>query len=50
MAPVRVGKGSFVASGSTITEDVEAGALAIARARQVNKPGYARKLKDSSKK
>lgn len=47
VAPVRIGKGAFIASGSTITEDVEAEALAIARARQVNKPGYARKLKQN---
>jgi bifunctional UDP-N-acetylglucosamine pyrophosphorylase/glucosamine-1-phosphate N-acetyltransferase len=46
IAPVRVGKGAYVASGSTITENVEPGALAIARARQVNKPGYAKKLRD----
>jgi bifunctional UDP-N-acetylglucosamine pyrophosphorylase/glucosamine-1-phosphate N-acetyltransferase len=45
VAPVKVGKGAFVASGSTITEDVPADALAIARTRQVNKPGYAKKLK-----
>ncbi len=48
IAPVRVGKGAYVASGSTITHDVESGALAIARARQVNKPGYAEKLKNFS--
>lgn len=46
VAPVRVGKGAYVASGSTITEDVEPGALAIARSRQVNKPGYAKKLRE----
>ncbi len=45
VAPVRVGKGAYVASGSTITDDVEPGALAIARSRQVTKPGYAGKLK-----
>lgn len=45
LAPVRIGKGSYIASGSTITEDVEPEALAIARSRQVNKPGYARKLR-----
>jgi bifunctional UDP-N-acetylglucosamine pyrophosphorylase/glucosamine-1-phosphate N-acetyltransferase len=45
IAPVRVGKGAYVASGSTITEDVEPGALAIARSRQVNKSGYAKKLR-----
>jgi bifunctional UDP-N-acetylglucosamine pyrophosphorylase/glucosamine-1-phosphate N-acetyltransferase len=45
VAPVRIGKGAYVASGSTITEDVEAEALAIARSRQVTKSGYARKLR-----
>lgn len=47
VAPVKIGKGAFIASGSTITEDVEPEALAIARSRQVNKPGYARKLRPS---
>lgn len=46
VAPVRIGRGAYVASGSTITENVEAESLAIARARQVNKPGYAKKLRD----
>jgi bifunctional UDP-N-acetylglucosamine pyrophosphorylase / glucosamine-1-phosphate N-acetyltransferase len=45
VAPVRVGAGAFVASGSTITQDVAPQDLAIARAKQVNKPGYAKKLK-----
>ncbi|MGZ3698327.1 MAG: bifunctional UDP-N-acetylglucosamine diphosphorylase/glucosamine-1-phosphate N-acetyltransferase GlmU [Bdellovibrionota bacterium] len=45
IAPVRIGRGAYVASGSTITENVESEALAIARSRQVNKPGYAKKLK-----
>jgi bifunctional UDP-N-acetylglucosamine pyrophosphorylase/glucosamine-1-phosphate N-acetyltransferase len=49
IAPVRIGKGAYVASGSTITQNVEPGAMAIARSRQVNKPGYAQKLKKSSK-
>lgn len=47
IAPVRIGKGAYVASGSTVTDDVEPEALAIARSRQVNKPGYARRLKES---
>jgi bifunctional UDP-N-acetylglucosamine pyrophosphorylase / glucosamine-1-phosphate N-acetyltransferase len=46
IAPVRIGKGAYVASGSTITEDVEPGAMAIARSRQVNKQGYAKKLRN----
>ncbi len=45
VAPLRVGRGAYVASGSTLTEDVEAGSLAIARARQVNKLDYAKKLR-----
>jgi bifunctional UDP-N-acetylglucosamine pyrophosphorylase/glucosamine-1-phosphate N-acetyltransferase len=40
VAPVKVGRGAYVAAGSTITKDVAAGALAIARARQVEKPGW----------
>lgn len=42
VAPVTVGRGAYIAAGSTITQDVAAGALAIARARQVEKPGWAR--------
>mgnify|MGYP003757028235 CR=1 FL=1 len=41
VAPVTVGKGAYVAAGSTVTEDVPAGSLTIARARQVNKEGRA---------
>ncbi|MFJ7953694.1 bifunctional UDP-N-acetylglucosamine diphosphorylase/glucosamine-1-phosphate N-acetyltransferase GlmU [Lysinibacillus sp. NPDC096418] len=44
VAPVKVGKGSFVAAGSTITKEVPEDALAIARARQENKPNYVSKL------
>jgi bifunctional UDP-N-acetylglucosamine pyrophosphorylase/glucosamine-1-phosphate N-acetyltransferase len=42
VAPVRVGAGAYVAAGSTIVEDVPAGALAIARGRQVNKADWAK--------
>jgi len=42
VAPVRIGKGAYVAAGSTITEDVPPEALALGRARQVNKEGWAR--------
>jgi bifunctional UDP-N-acetylglucosamine pyrophosphorylase / glucosamine-1-phosphate N-acetyltransferase len=41
VAPLRVGRGAYVAAGSTITENVPADALAIARGRQANKPGWA---------
>jgi bifunctional UDP-N-acetylglucosamine pyrophosphorylase/glucosamine-1-phosphate N-acetyltransferase len=45
VAPVKIGKVAFVVAGSTITKDVEEDALAIARERQVNKPGYAAKIR-----
>jgi bifunctional UDP-N-acetylglucosamine pyrophosphorylase/glucosamine-1-phosphate N-acetyltransferase len=41
VAPVEIGDGAVLAAGSTITEDVPAGALGIARARQANVEGYA---------
>src|SRR5579863_2623366 len=43
VAPVRIGDGAYVAAGSTITDNVPADALAIARGRQVNKAGWASK-------
>ncbi|HEU4385766.1 MAG TPA: bifunctional UDP-N-acetylglucosamine diphosphorylase/glucosamine-1-phosphate N-acetyltransferase GlmU [Anaeromyxobacteraceae bacterium] len=45
VAPIRLGKGAYVAAGSTLTEDVPPGALALGRARQVVKPGWARRAK-----
>ena len=41
VAPVRLGKGSYVGAASCITEDVPADALAVARGQQVNKEGWA---------
>lgn len=46
VAPVSVGDDAMTGSGSVITRDVTPGALAIARAPQVDKPGLARKLLD----
>ncbi len=44
VAPVRLGDGAMTGSGSVITRDVPEGALAIARGRQVTKPGLAAKM------
>ena len=41
VAPVTVGEGAYVGAGSTITHDVPKDALALGRARQVTKPGWA---------
>ena len=46
VAPVAVGDGAMTASGSVITMDVDPGALAIGRARQETKPGFATRLMD----
>lgn len=48
VAPVTIKKGSYIAAGSTITDDVPKDALAIARARQVNKENYAKKLNSTN--
>jgi bifunctional UDP-N-acetylglucosamine pyrophosphorylase / glucosamine-1-phosphate N-acetyltransferase len=45
IAPVTIGAGAYVAAGSTITQDVPPGALAIARGRQENKPDWMQKRK-----
>ena len=43
VAPVTVGEGSYIAAGATISKDVPADALAVARARQENKEGWAKR-------
>jgi bifunctional UDP-N-acetylglucosamine pyrophosphorylase/glucosamine-1-phosphate N-acetyltransferase len=45
VAPIRVGKGAYVGTGTTVTMDVPADALAVGRARQSNKEGYASRLR-----
>lgn len=42
VSPVSIGDGSYIAAGSTITEDVPKNSLSIARARQVNKKNWGR--------
>ena len=41
VAPIAIGEGAYVAAGSTLTDDVPPGALALGRARQVMKAGWA---------
>ncbi|QBR69937.1 bifunctional N-acetylglucosamine-1-phosphate uridyltransferase/glucosamine-1-phosphate acetyltransferase [Beijerinckiaceae bacterium] len=42
VAPVRIGEGAYVGSGSVVTKDVAKDALALARERQIEKPGWAK--------
>jgi len=49
IAPVNIGNDCYVASGSTINQDMEDGAFAIARARQLTKSGMAKKFLKSKK-
>jgi bifunctional UDP-N-acetylglucosamine pyrophosphorylase/glucosamine-1-phosphate N-acetyltransferase len=46
VAPVRVGKGSYVGAGSTITNDVPPDSLALGRGRQVVKEGWAKQRRE----
>lgn len=50
IAPVEVKEGAYIAAGSTITNEVPADSLAIARARQVNKEGWKKSTKETKKK
>jgi bifunctional UDP-N-acetylglucosamine pyrophosphorylase/glucosamine-1-phosphate N-acetyltransferase len=45
VAPVTIGAGAYVATGTTVTHDIPDDALAIGRARQEDKLGYASKLR-----
>lgn len=50
VAPITIGEGAYVGSGSVVTKDVPKDSLAIGRARQENKEGYAGKLRALKKK
>jgi len=47
--PIDIGPTSFIAAGSTVTDDVPSGALAIARQYQTNRNGWATKRKNNGK-
>ncbi len=49
VAPVKIGRGSYVAAASCITDDVPADALALGRARQSVKEGWAREKREAQK-
>ena len=46
ISPVHLGDDTYISAGSTITDDVPAEALAIARARQVNKEEWVRRRRE----
>jgi bifunctional UDP-N-acetylglucosamine pyrophosphorylase/glucosamine-1-phosphate N-acetyltransferase len=50
VAPVRVRRGAFIGAGSTITKDVPSHALALSRARQENKEGWAKRFGPAARK
>ncbi|HLJ90709.1 MAG TPA: bifunctional UDP-N-acetylglucosamine diphosphorylase/glucosamine-1-phosphate N-acetyltransferase GlmU [Candidatus Angelobacter sp.] len=47
VAPLRLGKDSYIAAGSTITQDVPGDSLALGRSRQSVKEGWAKRLRES---
>jgi bifunctional UDP-N-acetylglucosamine pyrophosphorylase/glucosamine-1-phosphate N-acetyltransferase len=50
VAPVKIGAGAYVGSGSVITQDVAPDALALARARPIEKPGWAKAFRERNRK
>jgi bifunctional UDP-N-acetylglucosamine pyrophosphorylase / glucosamine-1-phosphate N-acetyltransferase len=50
VAPLEISEGAFIAAGSVITNDVEQDALAIGRAHQVDKPGWAKRRRSGGAK
>jgi len=48
VAPISIGEGAYIAAGSSITEDVPPGALALGRSRQTTKPGWVATRKKKS--
>ena len=50
VAPLTIGEGAYIAAGSSITQDVPSGALAIARNQQTTKPGWVAERRKKQKK
>ena len=50
VAPIEIGKGAYIGAASCITENVPEDSLALARGRQVNKEGWAKKKREERKK
>ncbi len=50
VAPVKIGDGAYIGTGSVITDDVAPDALALARSRQVEKPSWAKDFREKHKK
>lgn len=50
VAPVTVGKGAYVGSGTTVTKDVPRAGLALSRVKQINKEGWADRFRDVQRK
>jgi len=48
VAPVTVGEGAYVAAGTTVTENVPPGALALSRVRQLNLEGWVARRKKAA--
>jgi bifunctional UDP-N-acetylglucosamine pyrophosphorylase/glucosamine-1-phosphate N-acetyltransferase len=49
IAPIRIGKGAYVAAATTVTEDVPPDSLALGRARQIVKEGWAKAKREKAK-
>jgi len=47
VAPIEIGEGAYLGAGSVITDNVPSDALAVGRARQISKEGWARKRRES---